>query len=338
MQKLELGVAYHGNRILNQVKADMLDIVNHNMNLVVHMFTHNDMDRHKNVMKEIFDVTKDYGLDIWVDNWGLGGPPGDKSHLLQYYRDSHQIYSNGEVDPVRVCYNSEHYVQFTKNWLETVREAGGNKIFWDEPHLSIKKDQTYACTCPRCKKLFEERYNKPMPEFATEEVKEFQSLSIGNYFSRVTKYSHDIGCENITCLMTVSQAHLRGIIDIDTIDDIGLDPYWIKISNDPYEYVYTTSKPFIDEVQAHNKKTHLWIQTFGNKAGTEDDIYLAADAAYDAGARRILAWSFRGGEACDYKADNCDVVWQVTGDAMRRLKDRHLDELRRENQKRFDIK
>ena len=31
------------------VKEDMRDIVDHNMNLVVHMFTHNDMNRHKDV-------------------------------------------------------------------------------------------------------------------------------------------------------------------------------------------------------------------------------------------------------------------------------------------------
>ena len=59
------------------------------------------------------------------------------------------------------------------------------------------------------------------------------------------------------------------------------------------------------------------------------------EAAYDAGARNILAWSYRGGEACDYKAENCDMVWDITGDAMRRLKDRYLDEMREEKRKLF---
>ena len=81
VEKLNLGIAYHGNRILDSVRTDLKDILNHNMNLVVHMFTHNDMNRHKNVMKDIFSATKDLGLDFWVDNWGLGGPPGDVSHI-----------------------------------------------------------------------------------------------------------------------------------------------------------------------------------------------------------------------------------------------------------------
>ena len=79
MEKLLTGVAYHGNRILKHVEEDMIDIVNHNMNLVVHMFTHNDWDRHLKVMKDIVNITKYYGLDMWIDNWGIGGPPGDKS-------------------------------------------------------------------------------------------------------------------------------------------------------------------------------------------------------------------------------------------------------------------
>ena len=114
MEKLELGVAYHGNRMLQHVKDDMRDIVNHNMNLVVHMFTHNDMKRHKQVMKDIFDVTRDAGLDFWVDNWGLPGMPGDASHFAGYSPDSRRVLSNGEIDPVGICFSSEEFIKFTK--------------------------------------------------------------------------------------------------------------------------------------------------------------------------------------------------------------------------------
>ena len=80
--KLKLGVAYHGNRMLKHVREDMLDIIHHHFNLVVHMFSHNDWDRHKNIMKEIVEISEEAGLEVWIDNWGLGGPPGDKSHFL----------------------------------------------------------------------------------------------------------------------------------------------------------------------------------------------------------------------------------------------------------------
>lgn len=335
MEKLNLGVAYHGNRMLKHVKDDMRDIVAHNMNLVVHMFTHNDMKRHKNVMKEIFDITKDYGLDFWVDNWGLGGPPGDVSHILQYFPDAHQVYSDGSIDPVRVCFNSPDYLKFTKEWLDMVKECGGDKIFWDEPHLTTRKDGVYVCCCPTCQKLFEEKYGKPMPETSDEQVREFQCESMASYFEGATRYAKDLGMENIVCLMTVSESFTQSLMRLPAIDDVGNDPYWIGSDNDPYGFVYEKSKLFLDTAQKFGKRSHIWLQTYANKAGFEDEIYMAAEAAYDAGARNILAWSFRGGEACDYKAENCDMVWNITGDAMRRLKDRYLDEMREEKRKLY---
>ena len=94
MKPLKLGVAYHGNRLLSRAETDMKDILEHHFNLVVHMFSHNDWNRSPNVMKEIFSMTTDLGLELWVDNWGLNGTPGDTSHFLCYYPDAHQYYSN----------------------------------------------------------------------------------------------------------------------------------------------------------------------------------------------------------------------------------------------------
>lgn len=166
-----------------------------------------------------------------------------------------------------------------------------------------------------------------MPEVADQDVKEFQNESVKSYFKVVSEYASGLGMENIVCLMPVSLQFTDGIISLPTVDEVGTDPYWIEKNTEPYEYVYTSSKEFIQKASAAGKKSHIWLQTWNNKAGAEDEIYLAAEAAYDAGARTILAWSYRGGEACDYKADNCDMVWNITGNAMRRIKDRYIDDI-----------
>ena len=297
MEKLNLGIAYHGNRILDSVRTDLKDILNHNMNLVVHMFTHNDMKRHKSVMKDIFSATKDLGLDFWVDNWGLGGPPGDVSHILQYFPET---------------------------------------IFWDEPHLK-EENGIYSCCCETCKKLFEERYARPMPETIDDDVREFRSDSISEYFEEITKYSKSLGFKNIVCLMPASLGFFDRMLSVGDIDGMGVDPYWLGGKKEPYEYVYNHSTDFIRKCSEAKKDPHVWIQTYGNPAGRENEIYLAADAAYDAGARTIISWSFRGGEACDYRARNTDIVWNVTGDAMRRLTDRHMTEERNKIRKQLNL-
>jgi len=98
----------------------------------------------------------------------------------------------------------------------------------------------------------------------------------------------------------------------------------------PYDYVYDNTKNFTDVAKKAGKDSHVWIQAFGIPAGEEEDIFYATDAAYDAGARTILAWSFRGAESNTYKSERCDYLWNIIGEAMRRIKDRNLDEIRNE--------
>lgn len=334
MKQLLTGVAYHGNRILKHVEEDMIDIVQHNMNLVVHMFTHNDWDRHLRVMKDIVNITKYYGLDMWIDNWGIGGPPGDKSFFTGAHPETRMVYSDGTIDPVRVCFNRPELMQFTKDWVYTVKEFGGEKILWDEPHLPPhlpEMDQNrFTCCCDVCQKLFREKYGKPMPKEMTDEVKAFRTESIRNYFNEATAYATGLGMENITVVMVHTLEHTLDIINTPDLHNFGIDPYWDPKAGirDPYAYVYTHTKNLIDIADEKKKDCHVWIQGFDIPAGKEDELILATDAAFDAGARTILDWSYRGAESNSYKADNAELVWRVMGEAMGRIRNRYFDQLR----------
>lgn len=338
--KLIKGVAYHGNRMLRHAETDMRDIVDHHFNLVVHMFSHTDWDRHRNVMKEIVQLSEGHGLDVWVDNWGLGGPPGDKSHFLAYYPDSHQVYSDGTIDPVRACLNSPDFRQFTKQWIDVVQDIGGKSIFWDEPHLAAKsmengKPRVWSCACGRCKSLFRERYGREMPETFDDTVEQFRIGSVVDYFREVTAYSQKKGLENIVCVMLgsshgINLDSLEAICGLDTLHNIGSDPYWLGQKDvHPYDFVYEATKRNLDVCAQFNKDHNIWIQGYGTPGGREEEIVWATDAAYDAGARRILVWGFRGSESNDYRARYPDMAWGAIGEAMRRITDRHHDEVRR---------
>lgn len=333
IRPLKLGAAYHGNRILKHVREDVLDIISHNMNLIVHMYTHNDMLRHDSVMKDIISVSEEAGLEVWVDNWGIDGGPGDKSNFVAHYPNDRMIYSNGESDMIKPCYNSENFFDFTKKWIEYVREAGGKTVFWDEPHL-LGNENKFTCCCPKCKKIFEERYNKPMPALFTPEVIEFRTWSLVNYFDRATKYANELGITNTVCVMFdpsygISLDNIDKLCALEKLDNIGCDPYWVgSVSGtDVYKYVYSRTKTNLDICIKFNKDHNLWIQAFGIPAGREEEIIYASEAAYDAGARTIIAWSFRGGEPNNYRAERCDVVWHTVGDTMRRIRDRDRGEI-----------
>lgn len=344
---LRLGAAYHGNRMPHHARQDLLDMATHGMDLVVHMFSHTDWDRHKLVMKDIVTMSEDMGLEVWVDNWGLGGPPGDKSHFLSYYPDSHMRFSNGDMDPVRACLNSEDFRRFTKEWIDTVYFLGARTIFWDEPHMpqkTVDGKTYYGCACERCRKLFEDKHGYPMPLESTPEAESFGTESIVDYFREMTEYSASKGMKNVICVMLGTYGMSLEVVDklcsLPHMDNIGSDPYWIdKQAQDPnlnvYQFAYEGAKENLRVANQFGKDHNVWIQTFKNPKGREEDIIQAAEGLYDAGARTILAWGYYGSESNDYAAKNAPVTWAKTCEAMLRLRNFERDRILAENRKLF---
>ena len=347
MKKLQLGAAYHGNRMPHHARQDLLDMSTHGMDLVVHMFSHTDWDRHKMVMKDIITMSNDFGLEVWVDNWGLGGPPGDKSHFLAYYPDSHMYLSNGDMDPVHACLNSPDFRKFTKEWIDTVHFIGGRTIFWDEPHMPQKKvdgKTYYGCTCPRCRKLFEEKYGRPMPEESDADAAAFGTDSIVDYFREMTEYSASKGMKNVVCVMLGTYGMSLEVVDricsLPHMDNVGSDPYWVgKQAQNPdlnvYNFVYEGTKENLRVANQFEKDHNIWIQTYSNPRGKEEDIIVATEAAYDAGARTIIAWGYYGSESNDYAAQNAPVTWAKTCEAMQRVRNFERDRILAENRKLY---
>ena len=342
MSQLIKGVAYHGNRMLSHVREDMRELAVSGFNTVLHTFSHNDLDRNRRTMKEIFDITSEYGMDVWADNWGLGGPPGDKSHFLSYHPESHQIGSDGLPDPVRVCYTSPAFEEFTKEWIDAVYEAGARKIFWDEPHFADVRNgnsRVWTCRCARCRAMFNIRYGHEMPDTITPEVDAFRKSVITDYFKTVAGYAKKKGMYNAVCVMFANGENAPNFgVDLDSIcsspalDNIGSDPYWLGAGahgyTEVYKFVYERARHNIELCEKYGKDHNLWLQTFSNPAENEDEIIAAADALYDAGARSIFAWGFRGSDSTDYRAIAPDRTWYATKAAYERLSNRYRDELR----------
>ena len=347
MQPLRLGAAYHGNRMPHHARQDLLDMATHGMDLVVHMLSHTDWDRHKNVMKDIVTMSEDMGLEVWVDNWGLGGPPGDKSHFLGFYPDSIMRYSDGEIAPARACLNSPDFRRFTKEWIDAVHFLGARTIFWDEPAMPTKTvngKTYYGCACPRCRKLFEEKYGYPMPEESNEDAANFGTDSIVDYFREVTEYSASKGIKNAVCVMLGTYGMSLEVVDrvcaLPYMDNIGSDPYWIEPQKkDPdmnvYKYVYEGTKENLRLSEKFQKDHNIWIQAWDNPKGKEEDIVVATEAAYDAGARTILAWGYYGSISNDYAAQNAPVAWSKVCEAMQRIRNFERDRILAENRKLY---
>ena len=360
MKRLKTGAAYHGNRMTSHVISDMHEMARADMDIVVHMLSHMDMERHSRAMADIFKASEAEGLEVWVDNFGLWGEPGDKAHFLMYHPEAKVQFADGTYHAFKPCFNSPEYRQFVKDWIDKVRELGGKTIFWDEPNLPLKRTEVEGefisgCCCPRCARLFEERYGKKMPMIADVDVARFRSDTITEFHEFITAYSKSLGMRNVITLLPNQMERMYNKVDmsdqitvvdvsricsIKDIDDFGTDPYWFGTpayapDGNPYEYVYNSSRNCIEVAKQHGKDSHIWIQGYGAKAGREHEIITAAEAAYDAGARTILSWSFGGGEANNYRSENPQKTQWMTEEAFRRIKSMDRDRVLAENRAKF---
>ena len=355
-RKLRTGCAYHGNRMLSHAISDMKEIVRADMDIVVHMLSHTDWERHDKVMGDIFRASEDAGLEVWVDNWGIGGGAGDKAHFLAYHPEAHTYYGDGNMERIMACLNAPAYRQFVKDWVDKVAELGARTVFWDEPSIpKIKSDDGRifsACTCPTCRKMFEERYNRPMPEFMDSDVVEFRNDVLVEFHDFISSYAHSAGLSSVICLMPTDIAGMndpRGenanlsidlskICGMKYIDNVGTDPYWLGSTEgpyNPYERVYGIAKKCVDMADKYGKDNHIWIQGYSAPRGREEEMIIATEAAYDAGARTILSWGYHGCEANNYRSQNPERSWLCTVEGMKRIKSLERDRILEENRKKY---
>ena len=343
MKPLKTGVAYHGNRMPSHAREDLKEIVDADMDIVIHMLSHMDWDRHISAMKDIVSMSEDMGLEVWIDNWGIGGTPGDVSHYLSLHPTDHMIFGNGDRAPYQVCLNSSEYRKFVKRWLETVKSIGGKTVFWDEPKILAREvggKTDYCCHCPRCQKLFEEKYNKPMPLEMTPEFAEFRTDTIADFFREITDYAKSLELYNAACIMPgkghgISLESAGKLFSLPSLDNVGYDPYWTSAGlAKSYEYVYTNTKDAIARADTYGKDHNIWIQGFV-PGGTEEEIVDACTAAYDAGARTLLAWSFHGGESNNYRGPHSERAWRRVIEGFRLVKDEDRRRNWEENRKKF---
>ena len=354
-KRLKTGVAYYGNRMLSHAISDMKEIVRADMDIVVHMFTHVDMDRSSEVVGDIFKATEAEGLEVWVDNWGIGGAPGDRGYFLAYHPEAHTYYGDGIMHPYQVCLNAPSYRQFVKEWIYKVVELGGKTIFWDEPripHEPIPGTDDYysACTCPTCQKLFESRFGKKMPVIMDKDVSKFRNDVLIDFHNFICEYAASLGAKNVICLMPyqlsgmTKQTEKEKLLnfDIDSIcshpyiDNIGTDPYWYgqNIAS-PYEYNYNATKLCIEKANKYGKDHNIWIQGYNAPRGKEEEIIEATEAVYDAGARTVLSWSFKGAESHNYRSANTERSWLCTVEGLKRIKSMDRDRILAENRKKY---
>jgi hypothetical protein len=209
---MQTGVSYFSSRTLRHVRADLSDIVDHGCTYVVHCLTETDLAYYRETFREVVRATHDAGLEVWLDPWGLAGVFSGETftRFPLEQPETRQVLSDGRRAPA-ACPNHPQTRAFLRDWVEACAQAGGDVLFWDEPHFWVgvwrgDLSGAWACRCDACRGLFRDRFGGEMPVEFTPEVRVFRESSLLDLLRELCRSGHEKGLQNALCLIPTDLA------------------------------------------------------------------------------------------------------------------------------------
>ncbi|MHC4268923.1 MAG: hypothetical protein ACYSTS_10680 [Planctomycetota bacterium] len=324
---MKFGASYFGNRTLRHVEKDMEKMVQDGCNLVVHTMSEHDIAYYSQTMIDIVKVSRNIGMEVYLDPWGIGRVFGGESFstFVKLFPEARQrlSFKEGEFNVNKACLNSKSFRDKMSQWIELAAITGAEGVFWDEPHLFYgeftelfgKTRQIWGCTCTTCKDIFKNSYGYEMPHEFTDDVKEFRQETILNFLEYLSDHSSSKGLKNAVCVFPVSEPKYgvyewEKLVKLKNINIFGSDPYWIAYNECVDDFVGKVSCKVVHLCEKYNKEPQIWIQGFRIPDGREAEVSAAIKMAFDSGVRNIATWCFEAGASMTYiRSDRPEVVW-----------------------------
>ncbi len=329
---IETGVAYFEGRARRHTLPDLDDMVASGCSYVIHCMSEFDALWQPDTIGQLLADTKERGLGVWLDPWGVGEVFGGEpcSRFGAVHPEARQIDSS-DRPTARACPSQPAFREWIFEWLEVAARLGAETIFWDEPTWDVRDGgRIWSCRCDACAAAFRERFGAQIPREYVDEVKAFQEIAMAELLGDVGERAHELGMRNAVCIMP-PEASNPGFRDWDraasirALDNFGTDPYWYSFlpgdRGAAAEYVGRHARRTVEVADSHGIDHHVWIQAFGVPAGREAEIDEAVDAAVAAGARNIAAWSYAGcASMSTCECERPDVVWDAVARSFRRVR------------------
>jgi len=209
---MKTGVSYFSSRDIRHYREDLREMQEAGCTYVVHCFTETDLLFYRDAVRDIAAATREAGLEVWFDPWGQAGIfsgetlsrfPLDRPETWQVLSDGRRV--------AAACPNHPATREFVRAWVDACAEAGGEVLFWDEPHFYTGiwlRDFTpaWGCYCDECQRRFGDRFDGEMPGEFTAEVKAFREETLIDVLSEMCRHGHEKGMRNALCLIPTDLA------------------------------------------------------------------------------------------------------------------------------------
>ena len=325
---MKYGASYFGNRMLRHfIQRDLPEVIETGCSFILHTFSEYDWDFYRDAVGAMVRASKEAGLEVYLDPWGVAGAFGGEaySRFLLRHPDAWHVRSDGVPLPI-ACPSSLALRDFMEEWLDAAARLGPDVIFWDEPSFTPKEaaSDVTVCHCSRCRRRFYERFGSDLPDHRTPELTAFQEDCAIDFIGTLSAFAARRGLRNAVCLLPFEDdahglPHWERIASLPHVDVLGVTPFWHLRGYSVEEYVPYWAAKVKDLCDRHGKEPQVWVQGFLIDAGREHEAGAAVAEAAGAGVRNIAVWGFR---ACEHmtalRPDNPEAVWQAVTEAFAR--------------------
>ena len=302
---MRTGVAYMGHHNPKHLKTDLIEMKELALDDLFVCLQENDFLHFPGKVAFTPQIAKEVGIRPIAVFWGafnlFGG--GRSSQFLLENPDCFQVASDGGHRSAG-CYVNPKVTDRVQEMIDIIAQRGYEAYFVDEP--TPLRD----CFCLSCRNQFEAWYGSPLhlAEPAQQEV--FRQRCVVDYIRKIADYckANHPSLETICCLMPVDMAMWEAAAEIESLDNIGTDVYWVNRDNDLEEM-----KPLLDDMAAiawrHNKVHHEWLECWNTRNGHEPRVLQTGEILVREQPDALYVWAWEGQVGTKETCDNPQLAW-----------------------------
>ncbi|MBD3236841.1 MAG: hypothetical protein GF330_09065 [Candidatus Eisenbacteria bacterium] len=325
---MRLACSYFGNRMVRYVREDMQTLHRLGFDRVVHTFSENDLAYYAGTLREIVAVTREAGLEAWLDPWGVarifGGEAFSRWTLQE--EDLRQRGPSGRRFD-GACLNHPRLRERMTEWISAAAATGATGIFWDEPHWTPRGPGNPGgeyCVCEHCLQR-----SGDLPQLPAEERERFRAESVVRLLQDLVDLATQSRLASSICVLPqgmTDQPRLPWdrIAALPGLAEFGTDPYWEAFGKTTPEerdaFIDQSAGAARDAARAAGVASMLWVQAFRIPHTGEEDLLTGVRRLASHRPDTIAVWSF---EACaqmsSLSCERPEVVWRALVDLLGEL-------------------
>jgi hypothetical protein len=250
-------------------------------------------------------IARDHGLRPIAIFWGalnlFGG--GRSSQFLLDHPEGFQVGADGSHHPAG-CYVNPVCVSQIERMIDTVAGLGFEGYFVDEP------TPLSDCFCPSCRERFDAWYGADLTLAAPGLQEEFRERCVVDYVRTISDYcqaTHPT-LETMCCLMPIDKRMWSAVAEIDSLDNLGTDVYWVNNDREVEEMT-----PFVRDMEVvckqHGKIHHEWLQCWAAFRGKEHRILEQGEILVRERPDALYIWAWEGQVGTTESCEDPEQAW-----------------------------